>query len=155
MGTATVSMTPSEAWNESLGETAGLVSRAQAGDTPAFERLYRSHAGRVYAVCLRITADRPAAEECTQDAFIRAWEALAQFRGASSFGTWLTRIAINVALQRLKLDRRHLRLIQPAGKQLLDNLPAPADMPEADMDMERLIAKIGRASCRERVLSAV
>lgn len=147
-------MTASEAWNESPNEVAGLVGRAQAGDTAAFERLYRRHASRVYAVCLRITADRPAAEECTQDAFIRAWEALAQFRGDSSFGTWLTRIAINVALRRLTLDRRHLRLIQPAGEQMLDSLPA-AETPEADMDLERLIATLPAAARAVFVLHAV
>ncbi len=148
-------MTASEAWNEIPNEAAGLVSRAQAGDIAAFERLYHQHASRVYAVCLRITADRPTAEECTQDAFVRAWEALAQFRGDSSFGTWLTRIAINVALRRLTLDRRHLRLIQPASEQMLDNLPAPAETPEADMDLERLIATLPPAARAVFVLHAV
>lgn len=155
MGTASASMTPSAPWDEGSGQAAKLVTRAQAGEIAAFEQLYRQHASRVYAVCLRITADRPAAEECTQDAFIRAWEALAQFRGDSSFGTWLTRIAINVALRRLKLDRRHLWLIQPAGEQLLDSLPAPADMPEADMDMERLIATLPPAARAVFVLHAI
>lgn len=146
MGTITVSMTPIEAWKESPDEAVGLVSRAQAGDATAFERLYRQHTGRVYAVCLRITADRPAAEECTQDAFVRAWGALDKFRGDSSFGTWLTRIAINVALRRLKLDRRHLRLIQPGGVEMLDSVAAPADSPEADMDLEQLISTLPPAA---------
>ncbi|MGA9855495.1 MAG: sigma-70 family RNA polymerase sigma factor [Gammaproteobacteria bacterium] len=148
-------MTPIEAWKESPEEAAGLVSRAQAGDTAAFERLYRQHAGRMYAVCLRIIADRPAAEECTQDAFVRAWGALDKFRGDSSFGTWLTRIAINVALQRLKLDRRHLRLIQPDGEKILESLPGASDTPEADMDLERLIASLPPAARMVFVLHAI
>jgi RNA polymerase sigma-70 factor, ECF subfamily len=155
MGTATVSITPIQVRKTGPDEAAGLVSRAQAGDTAAFERLYRQYTGRVYAVCLRITADRPAAEECTQDTFVRAWSALPRFRGDSSFGTWLTRIAINVALRRLKLDRRHLRLIQPDGAEMLDSLPALADTPEADMDMDQLISALPAAARVVFVLHAI
>jgi RNA polymerase sigma-70 factor, ECF subfamily len=156
METAIVAMTPAkEAWKENPDEQAGLVRRAQAGDIAAFERLYRRHAGRVYGVCLRITSEQSAAEECTQDAFMRAWRALAQFRGDSSFGTWLTRIAVNVALRRLKLDRRHFRLMQPGGGQALDGLPAPADSPEADMDLQSLISNLPPAARTVFVLHAI
>jgi RNA polymerase sigma-70 factor, ECF subfamily len=155
MGTASVVMSPSEAWNESSDDAAGLASRARSGDTAAFEKLYRRYTGRIYALCLRITADRSAAEECTQDAFLRAWGALAQFRGDSSFGTWLTRIAIHVALKRLKLDRRHLRLIQAAGGEILDRLPAVADSSESDMDLEILIASLPPAARAVFVLHAI
>jgi len=148
-------MTPIQAWKQNPDEAARLVSRAQTGDAAAFESLYRQHAGRVYAVCLRITADRPAAEECTQDAFVRAWGALTRFRGESSFGTWLTRIAINVALRRLQLDRRHLRLIQTDGAELLDSLPALADTPEGDMDLEQLISTLPPAARVVFVLHAI
>ncbi len=75
-----------------------LVQRAGAGDTRAFERLYREHAGRVYGLCLRITRDAQLAEDCTQETFINAWKALAQFETRSSLGTWLHRIAVNVSL---------------------------------------------------------
>ena len=47
------------------------------------------------------------AEELTQDVFVRAWEKLALFRGESSFGTWLHRLAVNVMLNHLKSDGRH------------------------------------------------
>ena len=57
-----------------------LIQRAQQGDRAAFEALYRAHAGRVYALCLRLTADRAQAEERTQDAFVRAWERLGSRR---------------------------------------------------------------------------
>ena len=75
-----------------------LVQRAGAGDTRAFERLYREHAGRVYGLCLRITRDAQLAEDCTQETFINAWRALSQFETRSSLGTWLHRIAVNVSL---------------------------------------------------------
>ncbi|MGA9851349.1 MAG: RNA polymerase sigma factor [Gammaproteobacteria bacterium] len=155
MEAASVPMTPLDDPSAGRDAAAGLASRAREGDITAFERLYRQHAGRVYAVCLRIIADRGAAEECTQDAFVRAWDALFQFRGESSFGTWLTRIAINVALQRLKLERRHLRLVQPGSEELMDSLPAPDETPEAGMDMEKLIAALPPAARAVFVLHAI
>ena len=74
------------------------VRRAQAGDSEAFAGLYRTHVGRVYALCLRLEADAGRAEELTQDVFVRAWERLASYRGESAFGTWLYRLAVNVVL---------------------------------------------------------
>jgi RNA polymerase sigma-70 factor, ECF subfamily len=76
----------------------GLVQRAAAGDSRAFERLYREHSGRVYGLCLRLTRDAHLAEDCTQDTFINAWKALPQFETRSSLATWLHRIAVNVSL---------------------------------------------------------
>jgi RNA polymerase sigma-70 factor (ECF subfamily) len=77
---------------------AALVERARSGDTRAFERLYREHAGKVYGLCLRMTRDPALAEDCTQETFINAWRALDRFETRSSFGTWLHRIGVNAAL---------------------------------------------------------
>lgn len=79
---------------------ASLVQRARGGDMRAFERLYRDHIGNVYGLCLRMTRDRAAAEDCAQEAFLNAWRALERFETRSSFGTWLHRIAVNVVLNR-------------------------------------------------------
>lgn len=79
---------------------ASLVQRARGGDVRAFERLYRDHIGSVYGLCLRMTRDRAAAEDCAQEAFFNAWRALERFETRSSFGTWLHRIAVNVVLNR-------------------------------------------------------
>src|SRR5215475_2140946 len=77
-----------------------LVERARAGDTRAFERLYREHVGRVYGLCLRMMRDPHLAEDCTQETFINAWRALPRFETRSSLSTWLHRIAVNVSLAR-------------------------------------------------------
>ena len=88
------------------------VRRAQQGDAAAFEELYRTHAGRVHALCLRLEGDQARAEELTQDVFVRAWERLGTFRGESAFGTWLHRLAVNVVLaDRRTLWRRGRRLL--------------------------------------------
>ena len=79
---------------------AGLVQRARGGDVRAFERLYRDHIGGVYGLCLRMTRDPAAAEDCAQEAFFNAWRALERFETRSSFKTWLHRIAVNVVLNR-------------------------------------------------------
>jgi RNA polymerase sigma-70 factor (ECF subfamily) len=77
-----------------------LVAAAASGSVAAFERLYRSHAGRVYGLCLRMTRDPTTAEDCAQDAFIQAWRALPTFQQRSHFSTWLHRIAVNAVLAR-------------------------------------------------------
>src|SRR5258707_15642353 len=74
----------------------GLLRAAGAGDRHAFETLYRRHVGRVYALCLRLTAETHTAEELTQEAFVRAWQRLEKFRGESQFSTWLHRLTVNV-----------------------------------------------------------
>lgn len=155
MEAASVPLSPSDTQAVDHGDSASLVDRARDGDMAAFERLYRQHAGRIHAVCLRILADRGAAEDCTQDAFVRAWEALGKFRGESSFATWLTRIAINVALQRLKLERRHLRLVQPGDAEFMESHAAPDERPEVDMDLEKLIATLPPAARAVFVLHSI
>lgn len=74
-----------------------LVSRAQAGDRDAFEELVRRHADRLYAVVRRVGLPREAAEDVTQEAFLRAWRSIDAFRGQSRFFTWLYRIGLNEA----------------------------------------------------------
>jgi RNA polymerase sigma-70 factor (ECF subfamily) len=88
------------------GDTPDVVARAQEGDADAFEALYRRNAGRVYGLCLRMLGEQVAAEELTQDVFVRAWEKLSLFRGDSAFSTWLHRLAVNVVLQHLRSRKR-------------------------------------------------
>lgn len=75
------------------------VRLAVAGDTEAFERLYRAHVGRVYALAVRLV-DREWADDLTQEVFFRAWRKLSTFRGQARFGTWLHRLAVNLILTR-------------------------------------------------------
>jgi RNA polymerase sigma-70 factor (ECF subfamily) len=81
-----------------------LVLRAQAGDREAFEELVRRHADRLYAVVRRLGLSREAAQEVTQEAFLRAWRGIAAFRGQALFFTWLYRIGVNEAKRRLERE---------------------------------------------------
>ena len=80
-----------------------LVRAAAAGDIPAFEALYRQYVRRVFAVVWRLVGGVDArAEELTQETFVRAWQALPNFRFESSFVTWLHRLAVNTGLMELR-----------------------------------------------------
>ncbi|MEO6924797.1 MAG: RNA polymerase sigma factor [Bryocella sp.] len=118
------------------------VKLAANGDRHAFERLYRLNVGRVYAVCVRMCRDRFRAEELAQDAFVRAWERLPQFRGDSAFSTWLHRLTVNVVLEAQRTERRN------EARTETDNMPdgaAPVTRREhhADrMDLDVAIAAL-------------
>ena len=79
-----------------------LLERSRGGDQSAFRELVVLHQDRAYGLALRITRSPADAEEVAQDAFLRAWLALARFRGESSFGTWLYRIVARRAFDRLE-----------------------------------------------------
>src|SRR5512147_2658436 len=113
------------------------VARASAGDRQSFERLYRVHVNRVFALCVRMTNDRAAAEELTQDVFVRAWQKLSLFRGDSAFGTWLHRLAVNVVLNARKSDGRKRSRFEDDGD-VIDELPqgSSASIPGASIDLE-------------------
>jgi RNA polymerase sigma-70 factor (ECF subfamily) len=98
--------------NGGSGDAIDLARRAAAGDEHAFEMLYRMTSGRVYAICLRMTADRARASELTQDVFVRAWERLDGFRGDSAFESWLHRIAVNVVLEDARSTNRRVSRVE-------------------------------------------
>ncbi len=91
---------------ESTAEEHGWIRKAQTADPAAFEALYRMHVDKVYGLCLRMTGNVAEAEDCTQDAFIQVWGKLNNFRGASTFSTWLHRVAVNTVLGRMRKSRR-------------------------------------------------
>ena len=120
--------------------TDDAVGRAQAGDPAAFDALYAAHVDRVFALCLRMTADERRAEELTQDVVVKVWRHLDGFRGESAFTTWLHRVTVNAVL-----DDRKARARRPAQ---LSAVPATAygrgsardQDPGARLALERAIA---------------
>ena len=97
-------MNPSGATDSptSGGADLELVTRARQGETEAFEELFRRHHRGVYRTLLGITGRPEDAEDAVQTAFLKAFQHLDQFQGASRFSTWLTRIAINEGLGKLR-----------------------------------------------------
>lgn len=78
------------------------IRLAQQGDADAFERIYRLHNRRVYALCLRMVGNTAEAEDLTQEAFLQLFRKIATFRGESAFSTWLHRLSVNVVLMKLR-----------------------------------------------------
>ena len=117
----------------------GDVALAISGDRHAFERLYRENVNRVYAICVKMCGDRAQAEELTQDAFVRAWERLPQFRGESAFSTWLHRLTVNVVLEARRSDRR--RRARVDDEESMDDAP-PIAPPSSDAERMDLTAAI-------------
>ena len=122
------------------------VQRAAAGDHAAFERLYRDHVGRVYALCVRMV-DEQSAEDLTQEVFIRAWSKLATFKGKAQFGTWLHRLAVNHVLSKRATQRKR-EARNAGGDSLLSRVMAPTRRSSGHaLDIE---SAIGRLPARAR-----
>ncbi len=79
-----------------------IIRRAQCGDTAAFGELYVLYKRKVYGTCLRVVKNDAEAEDMTQEVFLRVLRKLKSFRGDAVFGTWITRVAINVCLMGLR-----------------------------------------------------
>ena len=122
-------------------EERGLIAAAAGGQRSAFEQLYRRHVRRIFGVVWRLVGGNEArAEELTQDAFVKAWQALPGFRGDSAFSTWLHRLAVNTALMDLRAR---------AGNEdrETDDAPlaleaAPARSRGTQLDLERAVASL-------------
>jgi len=125
-------LTPSEA---------DLVHSAQQGDRSAFEWLYRTHVGRVYAICLRMSGESGQAEDLTQEIFIRTWKKLGSFQYKSAFSSWLYRLAINVILSHRQQRGRH-RLSQIDDEEIALVETGGNRNPAGAIDLERAIAAL-------------
>lgn len=127
-------------------DIAALVALAARGDVSAFEQLYKRCAGRVYAVCVRMTGDPQRAREFTHDAFVRAWERLSTFRGEAAFETWMHRLTVNVVLTATRGERRRAARFVPTPDEPAAEtdmaLSTPAPDVETRIDLERAIAAL-------------
>src|SRR3954464_9726154 len=89
----------------SRAEEAALIGRAQGGDLEAFCELAAKHQRSLYILALKYSGNHHDAEDLTQDVMLSAYRAIGQFKGMSSFRTWLSRIMVNSFLnQKRKSD---------------------------------------------------
>jgi RNA polymerase sigma-70 factor (ECF subfamily) len=119
--------------------TDALVAGLRSRDAGAERAFYERHVDRVFRLCMRMTGREDLAQECTQDAFVRAFERIDAFRGDAAIGTWLHAIAVSVVLNRLRrekrADARHAEL------ELVDQHHTSANIAEPDLK-DRLRAAI-------------
>jgi RNA polymerase sigma-70 factor, ECF subfamily len=123
-----------------------LIERCRRGELGAFEELYRTHAGRLYSVALRLLGNPADAEDLLQEIFLAAHRKLDTFRGESALGTWLYRLATNLCLD-------HLRSRSGRSRQLTDSIDDEpglfdvgsstlAEQTVTKMDLERALARL-------------
>jgi RNA polymerase sigma-70 factor (ECF subfamily) len=123
-----------------------LARRCRSGDAAAFEELYRAHAARLYTLLLRMTGSAPDAEDLLQEVFLQAYRKLPTFRGDSSLGTWLYRLAINQCLDALrgrqaKMARTTSSIDDIEGCEPAAPMP-PMPAAISRLDLERAIARL-------------
>jgi RNA polymerase sigma-70 factor, ECF subfamily len=90
----------------SSAEDQELVRAAQGGDMAAFEELVGRHRDKIYARACTMMRNEEEAIDLSQEAWVKGWQRLHQFQGESSFGTWMTRIVINLCLDQLRKQKR-------------------------------------------------
>lgn len=85
-------------------DDAALVAASVAGRRDAFDQIVERHQRTVYQVCYRFVGNHEDASDLSQEAFVRAWRGLKNFKGQSALATWLYRIAVNVSLNRVSIN---------------------------------------------------
>ena len=136
-----------------VSEEAVWIRQAKKSDSRAFEKLYRMHIDKVYGLCLRMTGNVAEAEDCTQEAFIQAWNKLSKFRGDSAFATWLHRIAVNAVLGRMRKSKREQDRIQIAA----EFSPGPASIGDSGnlRDLSDAVDRLPEGARHVFILSGV
>jgi len=122
-----------------------VVRRVLEGETPLFELIMRRYNQRLYRVARAILRDDAEAEDVMQDAYVRAYEHLAQFAGRSQFATWLTRIAIHEALARSKRRRRTEQFGADDGNEVTINAEASLEGNTLNPEEQLKVTELGRA----------
>lgn len=130
-----------------------LIQEIRLGNREAYAELVRKYQGRVLHLCASILSDPYDAEDAAQEIFIKAYQSLEKFRGASSFYTWLYRIATNHCRDLLREKSRHRTesweaLVENEGEQLQRLLSAPPDQNNQNLTQED-------SELIERVLSSL
>jgi RNA polymerase sigma-70 factor, ECF subfamily len=132
-----------------------LAKRCRNGDAAAFEELYRTHAGRLYALALRMVGSAQEAEDLLQEMFLHAHRKLATFRGESSLGTWLYRLGMNQCLDHVR--GKHARMDRATesfdGADAAEPAAPRPSTPDAihRLDLERAISRLPEG-CRAAFL---
>jgi RNA polymerase sigma-70 factor (ECF subfamily) len=138
---------------------AALIGRIQSGERELFYELIRPYERRVFVIVFSILRNEQDAEDAAQDAFLKAFKYLAQFRSESRFSTWLIQVAINEA--RLRQRKGHFEIMRPIVDQenedgtftprdFTDWREIPSEALERKEIRERLVAALGSLAQKYR-----
>lgn len=114
-----------------------LVKAAREGDFAAFEVLYERHRLAVYRFIYQMVHKQDDAEDITQEAFVRAFHSLHRFREQARFSTWITRIAMNLCTDRVRMAQRRASLEQKEAQGALEWMTMSGVSPNPIEEIER------------------
>jgi RNA polymerase sigma-70 factor, ECF subfamily len=134
---------------DGLDDDLGLIDQVLAGERAVFETLVRRHERRVFRVTLAVLGNFEDAEDAMQDAFTKAYRHLQDFRRESRFSTWLTRIAVNEALQKRQARKPAVALDEARE---IDSSSLPRNFEPWSADPEK---QYGRKEVRQLVERAI
>src|SRR5258705_11130660 len=135
--------------DHSSAEDQKLVRAAQKGDMAAFEELVARHRDKIYARAFGMMRNEEEAIDLSQEAWVKGWQRLKQFQGESSFGTWMTRIVINLCLDQLRKQKRQrtesIEEISEESAGVERQMPVVTVNPTAGLERQELRQRIDRA----------
>ena len=124
-----------------------LIRRTQNGDTQAFNPLIRKYQRRIYNLIYQRVRDRETTEDVCQEVFLKAWQALPNFKGESAFYSWLYRIAVNCSIDALRKRNREIVLAFEELPQDMDDVlqipqmyPSPCEILERE-ELKQIISE--------------
>jgi RNA polymerase sigma-70 factor (ECF subfamily) len=131
-----------------------VIQRVRNGESEAFRLLVERYQGRAYRLALRVLRDEEAARDAVQDAFVKAYSALARFEGRSSFFTWFYRLVMNQCLDARRRDKsaREVAFEEGGGQ---DAEPSLEQVPEVDGVSFAPAANLMRKELLEHLARAV
>ena len=135
--------------DHSSSDDQALVRAAQQGDMGAFEELVGRHRDKIYARAYSMMRNDEEAIDLSQEAWVKGWQRLAQFQGESSFGTWMTRIVINLCLDQLRKQKRQrtesIEELNEESGGVERQMPIVTANPTAGLERAELRQRIDRA----------
>src|SRR5436305_11140112 len=135
--------------DHSSAEDQKLVRVAQKGDMLAFEELLARHRDKIFARAFSMMRNENEALDLSQEAWVKGWQRLKQFQGESSFGTWMTRIIINLCLDQLRKQKRQrtesIELMDEESGGVERQMPVITVNPTAGLERTELRERIDKA----------
>jgi RNA polymerase sigma-70 factor (ECF subfamily) len=126
-----------------------LVAEVLRGDEPAFRELVERHRPRLHALATGILQDNDLASDAVQDAFLKAYGALSEYRGRGVFGAWLRRILVNHCLSLLRQRHSYLCL-DDLDRELVSTEQTPEEQTMAGSETDRIRRAMGRLPAHYR-----
>jgi len=128
-----------------------LIAATKGGSLPAYRRLYEMHVGMVHGLACRLLRDRAAAEDVTQEVFIKVWKDIRNFRGDSQFSTWLHRVCSFTAITYLRRQRGWLKRVVLGD----EAVPETAELSITETDLESCVRQLPERARIVFVLHAI